>query len=65
LQLAANRVTRTLHSFGFHGALREAMRVLGFECGDPRLPTPPLAADKRQLLREQLDAAGLTEIAAK
>ena len=59
LQLRGNQVTRTLISFGFPGALREAMRVLGFECGDPRLPFPPLPAEKRQALREQLQASGV------
>ena len=65
LQLRANRVTSALLSLGFPGALREAMRFLGFDCGDPRLPTPPLPADKRESLREQLDAVGFSELTAR
>ena len=64
LQLLGNRVTRALLSFGFPGALREAMSMLGFDCGDPRLPTPPLPAEKRELLHEQLEAAGFADLAA-
>ena len=64
LQLTGNRVTRALISFGFPGALREAARTLGFECGDPRLPMPPLPAAKRQVLHEQLDALDFSGIAA-
>lgn len=64
LQLRGNRVTSTLISLGFPGALREAMRFLGIDCGDPRLPTPPLPTEKRKSLHEQLDAVGLSELAA-
>ena len=65
LQIRANRVTRVLISFGFAGALREAMSLLGFDCGQPRLPNPPLPPEKRQALREELmgaDFAALTAI---
>ncbi|MDI7274916.1 MAG: dihydrodipicolinate synthase family protein [Anaerolineae bacterium] len=64
LQMAANRVTEVLHSFGFAGALREAMRLVGFDCGEPRLPHPPLPAEKRGALGEALSRAGLAQMAA-
>jgi N-acetylneuraminate lyase len=64
LQLRVNRVTGLLIGAGFPGALRESMRMLGFDCGEPRLPLPPLAAEKRAALREQLTAAGFAELAA-
>lgn len=64
LQLQANRVTAALISFGVGGALREAMRLLGLECGEPRLPTAALAADQRVALRGALDAAGWAEVTA-
>lgn len=64
LQMHANRLTQVLLSFGYAGALREAVRMLGFDCGQPRLPHPPLPAEKRQALREALAAVGLAELAA-
>jgi N-acetylneuraminate lyase len=64
LQNAANEVTEILISFGFMGALREAMRLIGFDCGEPRLPHPPVADEKREGLREALLAVGLTQLTA-
>lgn len=64
LQLRVNRIIALLIGAGFPGALREAMRLLGFACGEPRLPFLPLADEKRELLRSQLAAAGFAEIAA-
>lgn len=32
---------------GFVGAFREGMRLLGFDCGQPRLPNLPLPEEKR------------------
>ena len=64
LQLRVNRVTALLIGAGFMGALRESMRILGFDCGEPRLPLLPLAAEKRAALRDQLAAAGFAELAA-
>jgi len=57
-------VTALLIGAGFMGALRESMRILGFDCGEPRLPLTPLAAEKRAELRDQLAAAGFAELAA-
>ena len=62
LQLRANRVTAVLFSFGFFGALREAMRMLGFDCGEPRLPNLPLPEGRRQEFQQALLAAGFTEL---
>ncbi|MHB0877721.1 MAG: dihydrodipicolinate synthase family protein [Anaerolineae bacterium] len=64
LQKAANRVTAVLISFGFVGALREAMRLIGLDCGQPRLPHPAVPDEKRQALHEALRGAGLIEVAA-
>ncbi|NJN84756.1 MAG: hypothetical protein HC802_22355, partial [Caldilineaceae bacterium] len=38
LQLRANEITRILFNYGFPGALKEVMGMLGFDCGQPRLP---------------------------
>ena len=64
LQMRANRVIAELIAFGFFGALREAIRMLGFDCGEPRLPNLPLAAERRGALREALSAAGFAELTA-
>jgi len=64
LQLRVNRVTALLLDAGFPGALRESMRILGFDCGEPRLPLLPLAAEKRAVLRSELASVGFAELAA-
>jgi N-acetylneuraminate lyase len=64
LQLRANQVTAVLFSFGFFGALREAMRMLGFECGQPRLPNLPLPEARCEEFHQALAAAGFAELTA-
>ena len=63
LQVRANQVTRVLFSFGFFGALKEVMRMLGFDCGKPRLPHLPFAKEKRNDLRAQLEAIDFFTVA--
>ncbi len=63
LQVRANHVTRVLFSFGFFGALKEVMRMLGFDCGKPRLPHVPFAGEKRDDLRAQLEALDFFTVA--
>ena len=64
LQVRANQVTSVLFSFGFFGALKEVMRMLGFDCGKPRLPHLPFAEDKRNDLRAQLETIDFFTVAA-
>lgn len=64
LQREANCVTRVLQRFGFFGALFEAVRLLGFDCGRPRLPHAPFPADQRDAFRRALDEVDFFEIAA-
>jgi N-acetylneuraminate lyase len=64
LQLRANKITRVLIAYGFHGALREALGLLGFDCGEPRLPNPPLPSEKRQSLHNELMSAGFAALTA-
>jgi dihydrodipicolinate synthase/N-acetylneuraminate lyase len=64
LQKRANRVIDVLHSYGFMGAFKDALGYIGLECGQPRRPNIPLAAEKRAELHAKLDAAGLAELAA-
>ncbi len=63
LQRRANRVTRVLQRFGLFGALFEAARILGFDCGHPRLPHAPFPADQRDVFHQALDEVGFFEIA--
>jgi N-acetylneuraminate lyase len=64
LQRRVNRVTRVLQQFGFMGALFEATRYLGFDCGRPRLPHAPFPPDRRDAFHRALDAVDFFEIAA-
>jgi len=63
LQIRANKVTRVLISFDFPGALKEVMRTLGFECGEPRLPNLPLPEEKRESLHAQLEEVDFPTLA--
>ena len=63
LQVRANQVTRVLFSFGFFGALKEVMRMLGFDCGNPRLPQLPFAAERREELKAELEAIDFFTVA--
>ena len=64
LQVRANQVTRLLFSFGFSGALKEVMQILGFDCGKPRLPQLPFAKEKRDELQSELEAIDFFTVAA-
>ena len=64
LQLRANHVITALMSFGFFGAIREAMRMLGLDCGEPRAPNLSVAEAKREALHDALSAARFAELAA-
>jgi N-acetylneuraminate lyase len=58
LQDEANRITTILLQTGqFIGALYETMRLLGFDCGQPRLPYRPLDAAAGQKLAQALAEA--------
>lgn len=63
LQIRANKVTRVLISFGFPGALKEVMGILGFDCGNPRLPNLPLPEEKRESLHAQLEEVDFPTLA--
>ncbi len=62
LQKRANAVTETLISMGFTGAFKEALRLLGLDCGAPRRPNIPLPEAKRGELAARLAAAGFAEL---
>ena len=64
LQKRVNKVTTVLFSHGFPGALREAMKLSGFDCGSPRSPHLPLANETRESLHRELEQVGLSELTA-
>ena len=63
-QNQANKITSALLSFSFPGALREALRMLGFNCGQPRLPDLCLTETEREALHSRMQEAGLARMAA-
>jgi N-acetylneuraminate lyase len=65
LQLCANAITQILFQYGFMGAMKkEVMARLGFDCGQPRLPSRPFDPARRDAFHKALDAAGFDELAA-
>ncbi len=64
LQRRGNRITELMISHGFVGAFREGLRLLGFDCGQPRLPNLPLPDEKRAALHAGLQEFGFAELAA-
>ena len=65
LQQRANRVTESAISVGFMGALYEMVRMLGHDCGDPRLPNMALNSSQRETLHQQLNALKWTDYTGK
>ena len=63
LQVSANQITRLLFSFGFFGAIKEVMRMLGFDCGKPRLPQLPFATERQDELRAELETIDFFTVA--
>jgi N-acetylneuraminate lyase len=62
LQLRANAVTAVMFDIGFWGALKEVMRMLGFECGHPRLPHLPIDEQQAQTLRRELEKTAFSTL---
>lgn len=63
-QRRGNRITELMIGNGFVGAFREGMRLLGFDCGQPRLPNLPLPDEKRAALHAGFAEFGFAELAA-
>lgn len=65
LQLRANAVIKLLYTTGkWSAALKTAMGMLGFDCGDPRLPRLPMTPAEQDKLRARLEASDFRELAA-
>ncbi len=64
LQKRANRLTAVMIEHGVAAAMRVALKRLGFDCGDPRLPQEPITAAKEERMAADLADAGLAALAA-
>ncbi len=64
LQQRVNAVTERLISCGFFGALYETVRLLGIDCGEPRLPSVPLSPEAKAALHAALESVGFWDLAA-
>ena len=61
LQRGINRTVRVLAGFNVLAALKQILKWLDLDCGDPRLPNPPLAADDARQLKLGLEKIGFFE----
>lgn len=64
LQLQANELTRILFAFGFMGAMKHVIEMLGFDYGQPRLPNRPFVQEQAAALEAQLRVADFERLAA-
>lgn len=62
LQLQAANLIRSMMRYGFMGACKEAMRMVGIDCGPVRPPLRNLDAAQRRSLREDLERSGMFEL---
>jgi N-acetylneuraminate lyase len=62
LQSQANRVIDTFLTYGGLPAVKEIMRMLGFDCGQCRRPFRPLDSDEIRALRADLDKLGFWDL---
>lgn len=58
LQYQANRIISILAKYNMIPAVKAVMQIKGLDCGDPRGPFLPLAADQKRMLRKELEAIG-------
>jgi len=61
LQEQAAGIVEAILSYASHPALKATMRLVGVDCGPPRLPLEPLAASAVEALERDLRATGLFE----
>lgn len=64
LQLEANRLTEILFTYGFMGAMKHAITLLGYDFGQPRLPTRPFDQEQAAAFAAELKAADFERLAA-
>ncbi len=59
LQSLSIDMIRTIGQFPFHPAMKQVLKILGFECGQCRLPQEKISEDQLLSLHGQLQAVGL------
>ena len=64
LQKRANRLTAVMIDHGVAAALRVSLKLLGLDCGPPRLPQEPVAPDTEERMLAELKEADLAALAA-
>ena len=64
LQAEINRVINVFFQFPSLSAVKEMMRLIGFDCGAGRPPNLPLTDEQKGRLREMLEEIGFFEFAA-
>ena len=63
LQLKINEVINIFKFYGYPGALKEALRLLGMDCGIPTPPGLPVPKDKVKELHIKLEAIDFMSLA--
>ena len=61
LQSLSIEIIKTIGQFPFHPAMKQVLKILGFECGQCRLPQEKLSDDQLISLNRQLQTLGLFE----
>ena len=64
LQHRGNAVIAVLASFGYSGALRTALDMLGLPCGQPRIPDSTFPVGRRKKLEAELERVGFAELSS-
>ena len=64
IQLKINEVINIFKLYDYRGALKEALRLLGMDCGIPALPGMPVPKDKIKEFHAKLDAIDFKSLAA-
>ena len=62
-QRRANEITELLQKYTFMSGMTEVMKLLGFDCGELRLPLFPLAEERREALKADLESLSFVELA--
>ena len=60
-QLRVNEITRALTVVDLFGGIKQTMRWMGLECGDPHTPNRALTQDETVTLRSSLESVGFFE----
>lgn len=62
LQRQINVILREILKFNSLAAVKQILKWLDLDCGDPRPPTAPLSGDQAKVLKERLEKVGFFEL---